>query len=215
MKRMSLIVLLAVVASPVPAAATGKGIVFTDRHFSGAVPSGYSASADFASCEYRRGSENGHHFQRIYGGRNDKCSSHTNGAPKNGDVSIYKRFSVDPGEWYKAWAKGEMYGPNNAIAVVKLLFRTPSRMVGECYGKIEETSPTLEHTGETRFAPSGYDKPQRSESGGCKVPPGVTTVAVAYRIHSKGPGASGSAILYELRFGRCEDNGDCSNVPAP
>lgn len=216
MKARSIIVALtSLLVLAFPAQATERGVVFTDRDFSGAVPEGYSDSSDFAGCEYRRGSENGIHFQRIYGKRSDKCSSHTEGAPKGGDVSIFKRFDVNEGEWYKAWAEGEMYGPNNAIAVVKLLFRTPSRMVGECYGKIEETSPTMENTGEARFAPRGFTKPERSESGGCKVPEDVTQVSVAYRIHSQGAGASGKALLYTLRFGRCENDGDCSNVPAP
>ena len=211
----AVVVLTSILVLAFPAHATERGVVFTDRSFSGAIPSGYSDSSDFAACEYRRGSSDGAHFQRIYGGRNDKCSPHTKGAPSGGDVSIFKRFDVNEGEWYKAWAEGEIYAPDNAIAVVKLLFRTPSRMVGECYGKIEETSPTIEHTGEARFAPRGFEKPERSDSGGCKVPNNVTEVSVAYRVHSKGRGASGRAILYQLRFGRCENDGDCSNVSAP
>ena len=202
-------------AVAMPVQATQRGVVLDDRDFRGGIPDGYTGSSDFRTCEFRRGSQDGVHFQRIYGAKNDRCTPPTTGAPGKGDVSIYQRFPVNPGEWYKAWARAEMYAPNNTIGVVKLIFRTNERMIAECYGKITSTELQNAYTGEFRYAPDGYARPERSDSYGCKVPEGVVQVAVHYRIRSLAEGSSGKTFLYHLRFGRCRDNGDCSNIPAP
>ena len=215
MRRTIVLVFLIVLAAGLPAGATKRGIVLDQDRFQGGVPDGYTPSSDFDTCEYRRGSSDGVHFQKIYGAKNDRCNPHTTGAPGKGDVSIYRRYNVNEGEWYKAWAVGEMNSADNAIGVVKMLFRTEERMVGECYGKIETADRDTAHTGETRYAPEGYSKPQLSDSGGCKVPNNVVKVSVAFRVRATEPQGSGKALLYHLRFGRCRDNGDCSNVAAP
>ena len=216
---------LLLLAGSRPGAATPRGYEFTDDNFTGDVPSGYRDASDFDPCEFRRFSRDGQHHQHIYSEDNDRCKNEsgepdpTNGAPGPGDVSIFKRFGAKPGEWYKAWAIGEMFAPNNARAVVKLLFRNDRRAIGECYGWTEDTSQDTFHTGEQRPIGlpkgSGREPPERSASGGCEAPKGTVKIAVAFRIHSRGDGASGQAILNKLRFGRCRDNGDCSNVRKP
>lgn len=215
---------LLLLAGSLPGAATPRGYEFTDDNFTGAVPSGYRDASDFHPCEFKRFSRDGEHHQQIYSESNDRCKDPdgnpdpTNGAPGPGDVSIFKRFGAKPGQWYKAWAIGEMFAPNNARAVVKLLFRNDRRAIGECYGWTDQTSQQTFHTGQEAIGlPKRSDRepPERSSSDGCEAPPGTVKISVAFRIHSRGERASGQAILNKLRFGRCRDDGDCSSVPEP
>jgi hypothetical protein len=202
----------------VSARATEQGIVLDQGTFSGAVPEGYTGSSDLKECEFRRYSEDGMHYQQIYTKRNDTCSRHTTGAPRKGDVSIYRQYSVQEGEYYKAWAVTRTINPFNAVAQVKLIFRDlqlDPPGVGECYGKTDSTSFTTIHTGTSRLKINDRVRPQGSASGGCLVPDGVDEIALHFRVRAREVHAYGKAVLDHLRFGRCADSGDCSNVPAP
>lgn len=103
--RMSLRVLspvfaafLCAVAVPAPAHATALGVVLDQGSFGATIPSGFTGSSDFASCEYQRyANVDNDHYQHLYADLNDTCASHTNGAPGFGDVSIYQRFNVNGG----------------------------------------------------------------------------------------------------------------------
>ncbi|MDQ3646885.1 MAG: hypothetical protein M3345_08140 [Actinomycetota bacterium] len=201
------------------ASATRRGIVLDQGSFSGSIPAGYTGSSDFDACEYRRYSLEGIHYQQLFTRRNDSCDPHTLGAPHKGDVSIYQRYNVNPGEYYKAWAVTRMINPYWAVAQVKLIYRDLQRRpagVAECYGKTRRTSFTAVHTGEDGLVGlNGNPRPVRSASGGCLVPDGVDQVAVHFRVRARAVRAYGKAALDHLRFGRCRDNGDCSIVPAP
>lgn len=221
-RRCASIVTLMLLASAMglpPAAATPLGIVFTNSGFSGAIPSGYTGDQDFPSCEFNRYSSGGDHFQHIYSATNDTCSPHTNGSPSAGDVTIFKSFSVNPGEYYKAWAQGKMINPSNSRATVKLIYfnTLPGgglEGLGECYGRTDLTSFQIYATDQFTTGLNGHAAPELSGSGGCKASPAADTVHVHFRIRAQGSTASGQAVLRKLRLGRCFDGGSCSNVPS-
>ena len=197
------------------AASEPEGEIFDQSHFEGAVPAGWNDSSDFNRCEFKRTSRDGRHIQQIYSGLNDKCDNHTRGAPGFGDVSIYRSYEANPGEFYKAWARGYMFAPNNARATVKIIFfqNAKPRGLAECWDRTQSTESVVMETGEFKKGLNGNDKPVVSNSRGCKAPRGTDGVSIHYRIHAIDDGASGKAILERLKFGRCHDNGDCSNVP--
>ena len=195
-----------------------EGVIFDVDRFEGAVPDGFKPSSDFDPCEFKRTSRDGRHLQQIYSGGNDRCPSDdkTNGAPGFGDVSIYRSYDAGPDEVYKGWARGYMFAPVDARATVKIIFfdLEPRRKgIAECWGRTESTESQVMHTGAFRKGLNGRPRPTITESGGCKAPGDTDGVSIHYRIHAIGSGASGKAVLERLQFGRCQDNGDCSNVP--
>lgn len=216
-RRALLCAALLAVTAAAPAPATGYGIVLDEGTFYGAVPSRFSASSDFAACEFERYSSNLDHYQHIYAENNDTCpqGSKTWGSPSGGDVSIFQRFTAGTGEYYKAWAVGRMGSPNNARAQVKIIFRNSFQAIGECYGYTESTSFQTYYSGPHTHGNNGNTPPTMSLDGGCQAPNGTVEVSVSFRIHARDRYASGKAVLSHLRFGRCYDNGVCTNVPAP
>lgn len=204
-------------AGPAAPASEPEGEIFDQDSFQGGVPSGWRPSSDFNSCEFKRESREGRHVQQIYSAKKDKCDTHTTGAPKFGDVSIYRTYDANGGEVYKAWARGYIFAPVKARATVKIIFfdndQAGKKGVAECWDRTESTESDVMETGEYKKGLNGNDKPVVTESNGCTAPSGVDGVSIHYRIHAIEGGASGKAVLQRLKFGRCNDNGDCSNVP--
>ena len=194
-----------------------EGVIFDEDSFEGRIPSGWKPSSDFRSCEFKRTSRDGRHLQQLYAGRNDKCDTHTRGAPGFGDVSIYKTFDANEGEVYKAWARGYIFAPIKARATVKIIFfdndQSGKKGVAECWDRTESTESVVMETGEYKKGLNGNDPPVVTDSNGCTAPSGVDGVSIHYRIHAVEGGASGKAVLQRIQFGRCNDDGDCSNVP--
>ena len=229
MKRLShflsiLSILGVVIAALIPgtsAFATARGVVLDRGSFSAAIPKGFTGSSDLDDCEFRRYAKDGYHYQQIFTGETDRCEEPTVGSPSKGDVSIYKRFSVNPGEYYKAWALTRTINPQDAVAQVKLILRDleqePRPGVGECYGFTDSTSFTAIHTGLRAIGMNEHKEnpPERSPSGGCLIPDGVDQVVLHFRVRAREVHAYGKAVLDHLRFGRCADDGDCSNIPQP
>lgn len=212
------ITLISVLFGASAPASEPEGVIFDEDSFEGAVPDDFRPSSDFKRCEYKRTSREGRHLQQIYSGNNDKCpdDEKTTGAPGFGDVSIYQSFDAAPDEVYKGWARGYIFAPRNARATVKIIFfdLEPNRKgIAECWGRTESTDSVDMHTGEFRKGLNGRPKPVITESGGCTAPEDTDGVSIHYRIHAVEAGASGKAVLERLQFGRCNNNGDCSNVP--
>ena len=214
---LSIVLLSAALGASAPASEP-EGEIFDVDHFEGAVPDGFRGSSDFKRCEFKRTSRDGRHLQQIYGGNNDKCPAgeKTNGAPGFGDVSIYRSYDAAPGEVYKGWARGYIFAPNKARATVKIIFFDvePKRIgLAECWGRTESTESVDMHTGTFKKGLHKKPAPVVTDSGGCTAPDDTDGVSIHYRIHAIESGASGKAVLQRLKFGRCHDNGDCSNVP--
>lgn len=220
--RLTILVAVAAISAIIPpVGATRLGVVFDDRNFEAGIPPNYAGTSDFDACEYRRRVTGGDHYQRIFPDQKDTCPSDakTTGAPRKGDVSIRRLFGAKPDHVYKAWARGKTINPNNVTAQVKLIFWDTDgnrTAIGECYGTTTATGSFVSfHTAERPpRGLNGHPAPVVNEqSGGCEAPAKTDEVAVHYRIHSKGAGASGQAVLHRLRFGRCNSFDDCSNVP--
>lgn len=193
-----------------------RRVIFDDDGFKGAVPSGYKASSDFARCEYKRSSRDGRHLQHIYSGTKDRCEKGTTGAPGKGDVSIYRSYDASEGEVYKAWAQGYVFNGDNARATVKLIYfddQASPKGIAECWDRTESSDSVTMETGEFKRGLHGRPKPEVTDSNGCVAPNGTDGISVHFRIHAVEKGASGKAVLERLKFGRCKDDGDCSNVP--
>jgi len=192
-------------------------VIFDVDTFDGPVPDGFKGSADFDRCEFKRSVREGRHLQHIYRAREDRCPRpKTYGAPGFGDVSIYRSYDAQPGEVYKAWARGYIFAPVRARAAVKIIFFDvePKRIgIGECWGRTESSESVVMHTGEFRKGLHKRPAPVITDSKGCTAPRDTDGVSIHYRIHAIKERASGKAVLQRLQFGRCHDNGDCSNVP--
>lgn len=213
-----LVLLIGMTFASFPAHATNETI--SRGSFDAGVPSGgWTGFSDFGrTCEYNRSvaSDGSKQYQRIHPANTDSCTSNpTFGAPSKGDVSISKSFPANPDEVYRAFAKGWIEDPVNAVAQVKLHFwdvaPDPDEHLGECYGINDTaTSKTFDTSGEP---PRG--SATLTSAGGCKAPARTDEVVVSYRIHAKDAGASGRAVLDYITFGRCNSGTDCGNVPRP
>ena len=218
-RRASVVVLaLLAVTSASVSASPSKGVIFDQKHFSDAVPDKWKPHSDFDPCEFKRSSKNGRHIQHIYSGNEDKCpdDQKTNGAPKKGDVTIYRSYNANPGEVYKGWARGYIFNPHKARAVIKIIFfdrDADPRGLAECWDRTESSDSTVMETGQYSMGLHGNPDPEVTESDGCVAPKNTDGVSIHYRIHAIEGGASGKAVLQRLKFGRCKDDGDCSNVP--
>lgn len=213
------VILLTLAPGAAPGAPPDEGEVFDRKSFSGAIPQDFRGSSDLPDCEFNRYSKDGRHVQHIYSGEEDRCDDPTEGAPRKGDVSIYRRFDVNGGQVYRAFARAWTSNPHNARAVVKLIYFDTQQEgrdgVAECWDRTSSTEPRTLKTGRNpklRKGLNGNPAPEVTDSGGCVAPDRADGIAVHFRVRAVEVHAYGKAILSRLMFGRCRDNGDCSNL---